>query len=90
MEGLVSLVVSLLALMVLAIPLVFVYKYRAKIKRFIKEPTYGDLFMWDIDGIKRAERNITKVQWKLEDAESYLKWKKERQQSQEQLEVKDE
>jgi len=80
MEGLINLVVCLLVLMILAVPLVFVYKYRAKIGKWIKEPTYGDLSVWDVDGIKRAERGVVKAQWKVEDAQDYLEWRKQRKQ----------
>jgi len=90
MEGLVNLVACLVAMIILAMPMAVIYKYRAKIKRWIKEPTYGDLSTFDVDGVKRAERGVIKAQWKLEDAEDYLKWKKERKQPQEQKEVKDE
>ena len=83
MEGLVSLVTCLLVLMVLAIPLVIVYKYRAKIRRWINEPTYGDLSSWEVDGVKRAERGVTKARWRLEDAEDYLGWKKEKDKNKE-------
>ena len=83
MGELFGLVTSLLVLMILAIPFVFVYKYRAKIKRWIKEPTYGDLSTWDVDGIKNAERGVIKAQWRLENANAYLEWKRKKAKLQE-------
>ncbi len=78
MVELFSVATSLLGVMILAIPFVFVYKYRAKIKRWIKEPTYGDLSTWDVDGIKSAERGVIKAQWRLENANDYLEWKRKK------------
>jgi len=78
-DSLVNLVVGLIVLAILAIPLIAVYKHRDVIKRWVKEPDYGSLAMWETDGVKRAERGVIKAKWRVEDAEDYLEWKKKKQ-----------
>lgn len=78
MESLIELAAGLIILMFLAIPLGFIWKYRAKIKKWLKEPQYGDLSSWKVDGVKRAERKVVEAEWELEDAKDFLAWKKVR------------
>lgn len=72
METLAEMLVFLLAIMVLLVPFLFVYKYRASIKKWIRNPYYGDMAGWEPDAIKRAERGVTKAEWRLEDAKDFL------------------
>lgn len=77
MEGLVNIVVSFIALLVVSIPLLVAYKYRYQIKGWVSKPS--ELSMWEVNGVKRAEREVVKAQWKLDDAEEYLQWKREKE-----------
>jgi len=67
-------IISLILLMVISIPGVFIFKYRAQIKRWAKEPTYGDMRTWHPDRVIRAQREVVKAQWKLDDEQSYLEY----------------
>ena len=63
-------------LLILGVPAAIMYKYRRQIRRWIKDPDYGDLRTWDVPRQKRAERCVIKAEWKLQDAEDYLEYTK--------------
>ena len=67
-------VMSLILLLILVTPCLFIYKYRAQIKLWAKEPTYGDMRTWRPDRVKRAQREVVKAQWELEDEQGYLEY----------------
>ena len=66
-----------LGLTLLGIPICIMYKYRDNLRRWIKNPDYGDLRTWEAPRAERAKRSVIKAQWKLEDAEKYLKYLEE-------------
>jgi len=72
MESLVELATGLLVLMILAVPLAFVYRYRAVIKKWITDKE--SYTVWDKSAATRAERDIIKAQWRLDDAKTYAEW----------------
>lgn len=81
------LIQTLVGLIVVGLLLLFcvapIYKYRANIKRWIKEPDYGSICSWEQDGTKKAQRDVTKAEWKLEDAKDYLTYRQNKDKSKE-------
>lgn len=76
MESLVEVAIGLLCLIVLCIPLGFVFRYRGQIKRWLTDTGYGKT--WEQDAVKRAERAVTRAEWRLEDARDHLLYQKDR------------
>lgn len=74
MEDLILTLVTLVLLVfVVGVPVAFLYRYRANIKRWITDSSY--CVEWNQDAVKRAHRGVTKAEWKLEDAQDYLTFK---------------
>jgi len=72
MESLISSVAGILTIMILVVPLAFVWKYRQFIKRWLNDVDYGDLRTWEQKRATRAERDLIKANWKSQDAQDYL------------------
>jgi len=79
---------SIIYLIILALILGILYRYRYEIKRFLKDREYPRY--WEQDGVKMAERSVIKAQWKLEDAKDYLDFKVKKQAEKDAEETKEE
>ena len=79
MDSLLQLVVGFLMLLFLCIPLAFLWKYRLIIKRWINDINYGDIRTWEANKTTRAERELIKANWKVQDAQGYLVYLKEQE-----------
>ena len=66
MDGLASLLGLILIIAFVGVPL---YKYRAVVKRYIKEPDYGSSFSVSRDKVLRR---------RIEDAQDELEWREKR------------
>jgi len=71
MESLVMTVCSLLVLAVILVPL---YKWRHAILRWARDPKEPVFNEWHPKRTTIAARQVIKARWRLEDAESQLEW----------------
>lgn len=75
MESLASLMATLVMVLIMAVPLAFIYRHRSAIKQWISDKEYKPFHMWRQDCIKQAERDVIKAEWELEDARDFLVYK---------------
>lgn len=75
----VELVGGLIALIALAFVLAPIWKYRHQILHWVKDPEYCDMRTWEQKREIKAERSLTKAQWKVQDCQDYLSYLKNKE-----------
>lgn len=75
-EALASLLVSLVLVAFIAGIAGLIYKYRRPLKKWAKDEKYGST--WTPSRVTRAERELIKANWRVQDAEAYLGYCREK------------